>query len=287
MHDGGRVEVDAETRQIVTWGPRGLADQLTSRLVELEDFSFRRQEKSGTCRHPDTPRRRPRPLSEETTTALADRWRGRGFNDVIEDEACVWITLDDGTRLHDAGDHVEIHGPITDEAISVLVGKAEAEWNGGLRLTGPWTDEACARTWLQCQRQGVALTDYIPSPALLAKWEAERASDRGAATALRPSADRAFTDQPLLVSATSSPAPDTDVPEPTAADRRAQQLGEIERQLQQKHALWRTHANDRDVIERARVEIEQLEERRRRLLGQTVRLHDEGNEHESGHSSPR
>jgi hypothetical protein len=290
MRDGGWLTIDKPSRRIVVTGPAGQADALAARLAAMEEYEVERQES-----------RRRRRLRSLFSAGPADNrppagpsidrfeyWAAAGYTPSRLADGSIAVDAG-GTRLIDTGNHVEIHDePPSDEAIRAMVAVARDRWNGGLRLTGPWGDEARALVWLECQRSGVMLADYEPSPALVSRWRDEQGSGGAAATGLRPVDDRVATAAPMPAAGTSSASPDQDEPELEAlqAGPHQEQLDEIERLLQQQHSLWRTHANDRDAIERARREIEQLEERRRRLLGQS-RQHDASGEHESDYRGPR
>jgi hypothetical protein len=188
LADGGWIEIDPGTRRVVTWGPGRTARDLATAL-KADDAAFQVEnlEAIATAAAQGASRRASPVLTDSQAKGLADRWRECGFKDVIEDARGIWIGLDGGTRLYDTGGRVTIYGAVTDQAVNALVDKAHQEWSGGLRLFGTWTDRDRERVWLQCQRMGVTLDEYTPSPALVARWEAEQAATaRGAGAALRP-----------------------------------------------------------------------------------------------------
>lgn len=115
-------------------------------------------------------------LTWQAVQALADLWKSRGYHDVAAQKDGVHIWLPGGTRLHDQGHHMTIHGPVSDEAISALTEKAKRDWDGGLELTGNWSQKDRERVWLECQRQGVELSGFTPSQELQARWDRERES---------------------------------------------------------------------------------------------------------------
>jgi Large polyvalent protein-associated domain 7 len=292
MADGGWIRVDKSAHRVVVTGPTGQADVLASRLAEMEDYEV---ERSGGRR-----RRRLRPLfsvgpgDERKVTSLqpVDRfeyWAGKGHTPHRLADGSIAVEIA-GTRLVDLGDRVEVHDePPSDAAIAALVAIAADRWNSGLELYGPWTDEARARTWLECQRAGVVLSSYVPSPELVARWEAEQSSGAGTATGLRPGDGRISTAAPMPATGMSAASPDPDEPELEALleDPRQEQLAEIERQIANINKRWTTDLRTRDDwVDDARRQLEELERRKQELLGKS-RHTDPGEEHEAGYRGPR
>ena len=204
--DGSWIEIDPETRRVVrTWGSGHTAREMAEAVAgDATDLPEHLEEEGGAVSAPGAPIRSTPVLSDDKLKTLADGWRQRGYSDLIEDERGVWVALPDGTRLHDVGQRVHIHGPRTDAALAAIAEKARDDWNCALALRGPgrdWPEADKARLWLACQREGVEYAGYQPSAALVAKWEAEQAATaRGAGAALRP-------DDAALEPASAGPVP--------------------------------------------------------------------------------
>ncbi|HWU73762.1 MAG TPA: LPD7 domain-containing protein, partial [Sphingomonas sp.] len=232
MVDGSWLAIDKLARRVVVTGPVGQADALAQRLAQMEDYEVERQEGRR--------RRRLRALysvgpagANQPAPPQSDRfdyWAAAGHTPNRLADGSIAVEVD-GTRLVDAGNHIEIHDePPSPVAIAALVAVARDRWDSGLQLTGPWTDEARGLVWLECQRNGVALADYIPSDALVARWQAEQGGGAAAATGLRPGQAAAPVPQQGLSPATVAALPDSDEPEPTA-DPEFDQVAEIDRQI--------------------------------------------------------
>ncbi|MFD2236847.1 MobA/MobL family protein [Aureimonas populi] len=201
LRDGAWVEVDDESGTVSLWGPRSpQAAALAEAIAESAGYGVDRLPRTAATKRPGRSRRKAIPEAE--AVSLADRWRRRGFADVTESPAGVRVGLGGRSRLLDSGDHVDLHGPVSDEALRALAAKAAEDWSGHLALDGPWPPESQARLWLECQRQGVSLDGYEPSPALAAAWAVETGTAAEADTRLR--AVRSETrEADLLLSAAS------------------------------------------------------------------------------------
>ncbi len=194
--DGSWVEVNHATRKAVVYGPRGQADTLAAAIVSTghADYSERLQETAVLAKKGQSPRlRKPASpasdsefqeipdeykLPETVTESLADKWRSRGYTNIVEAPDGVYVTLGQ-TRVQDLGTEVRIHGKASDPAINALLAKATDEWGGELEAYG--SQEFKDRLWLEAQRQNVQVYDsdtgklYEPSPEIKTQFEADRA----------------------------------------------------------------------------------------------------------------
>jgi hypothetical protein len=151
----------------------------------------------------------------------------------------------DGTMLLDRGHEIEVHDlPPSNRALMLIAEYAANHWGGGLELTGPpgsadWSEKDKARLWWACQRAGVVFHGYTPPPELVQRWEAENGGGlpQGAA-AFRPGAGNAKP------------------PKATVAD----QIAELDRQIDAIKGQWKKNSRDQDWIERMRREIDRLED---------------------------
>ena len=185
LKDGAWVEADDESGTVSLWGPRSAsAAALAEAISASTGYGVDHLARTAAAGKPGRGRRKAA-MAEAEAISLADRWRRRGFHDVSESPAGVRINVGGRSRLLDSGDHVDVVGPITDEALRALAGKASEDWGGSLRLDGPWPEEAIGRLWMECRRQGVELADYTPSPELLAAWAPESGSVTATETRLR------------------------------------------------------------------------------------------------------
>ncbi|WP_414474297.1 LPD7 domain-containing protein [Microvirga sp. M2] len=173
LRDGGWCEIDGAGRMVRTWGTRGRADALAAALAEAGDWETRRLERTTTiARSSDAPRRER--LTETQAEALVHWWQDRGYSATAAPDGC-WVQA--GTsRIRDTGDHMEIHGPVSDEAIRAAVIKAKEAWGGAAELTGRWSQQDQDRIWIESQRQGVQLENCKPSDAVRRMWEREQAT---------------------------------------------------------------------------------------------------------------
>lgn len=251
--DGGWIEIDANGGTVRTWGEGRTARQIAT-AIAAQDQAFRVEhlEPTATAAALGAPRRVAPVLSDDKLKTLADRWRQRGFTDVELVDDGVWVSMADGTRLHDVGTRVTIHGRITNEALAAMVAKAKSDWNGQHRLHGTWSDGSKERMWLESQRQGVTLLDYQPSPALIARWEAEQAATgRGAGRALRPDA---ASSPATTLSDGGTPEPESGPPNEVQVgvdEALARNITRAQAELDALHARWAKEARteaDRDSL---------------------------------------
>lgn len=183
--DGGWVEV--ENRKVTVYGPHGQADTLAAAIVSAShaDYIDRLEESAALVKRGQ----RPRPsrqllthpdewkLPETVTESLADKWRSRGYTNVVEAPDGVYVTIGQ-TRIQDLNTEVRIHGKTTDPAVNALVQKALEEWGGEMELFG--SQQFKDSVWLQAQRAGVTCYDqtgklYEPSPEIRKQFESDRA----------------------------------------------------------------------------------------------------------------
>jgi hypothetical protein len=197
LRDGGWVQVKG--KRVWVWGTEGKAEKLANALLDfLEgEEAAKRLKKSVEVRHRMAAR--PARLTEAEITAIADRWRERGYTDLTEAADGVWVCIGE-TVLQDLGDEVIVHGPVTDDALRALAEKAKVEWGG--RLWSYGAEEFRARLWLECQRQGVVVEDYEPPAKYRREWEAEVARKLAADSAIS-GVRRIANDAELLITAAS------------------------------------------------------------------------------------
>lgn len=185
LRDGAWVEADDESGTVTMWGPRSAtAADLAEAISESTGYGIDHLSRTATAGKPSRPRRKTAVPEAEAVT-LADRWRRRGFSDVVESPAGVRVGLGGRSRLLDSGDHIDLVGPVSDNALRALAAKASEDWGGTLELDGPWPEEATGRLWLECQRQGVDLAGYTPPAAVAAAWVSESGSVATTETKLR------------------------------------------------------------------------------------------------------
>lgn len=190
MRDGGWLEVDHAARQATVYGPNGQADALAQAVIAAghAEGVDRLPEQAAITRRGQKPRQRQQatpsgdiPISyklpETAIESIADKWRSRGYTNVVEAPDGVYIALGQA-RLQDLGTEVRIHGKASDPAINALLAKAADEWGGELEAYG--SQEFKDKLWLEAQRQGIKVFDqsgkpYEPSPEIRAQFEADKA----------------------------------------------------------------------------------------------------------------
>ncbi|WP_192799659.1 MobA/MobL family protein [Brucella anthropi] len=189
MRDGGWIEV--ENRKVTIYGPHGMADKLGAAIISADhaDHVERLPEQAAITKRGQKPHQRQQAtpsgdipatykLPDSVVESTADKWRSRGYTNVVsEGPDGVWIALG-ATRLQDLGTEVRIHGKASDPAINALLAKSLEEWGGELEAYG--SQEFKDKLWLESQRQGVKVYDqsgklYEPSPAIRAQFEADKA----------------------------------------------------------------------------------------------------------------
>ncbi|KAB2673078.1 hypothetical protein F9K77_07095 [Ochrobactrum sp. LMG 5442] len=186
--DGGWVEVEAYKATV--YGPKGQADKLAQAVIDADHayHIVRLDEHAALTKRGQKPRQRQQAtpsgdipasykLPETMVESIADKWRSRGYTNVVEAPDGVYVTMGQA-RIQDLGTEVRIHGKASDPAINALLAKAADEWGGELEAYG--SQEFRDRLWLEAQRQGVKVFDqsgklYEPSPEIRAQFEADRA----------------------------------------------------------------------------------------------------------------
>lgn len=167
--DGSWVEIDQPAGRIRTWGAAdgaapGLAEDAARALGWGAD-TIHRLERTARVRGP------ARRLTPEEAQAQAARWKGWGHADVTVVGSGVWIGVG-ASRLHDQGDRVTVHGPVTDKTVSALLDKAQHDWNGRMEVFG--SPEFCAAVWEAAQQRGIEIVNYTPPAAVRERCEAAR-----------------------------------------------------------------------------------------------------------------
>lgn len=204
MRDGGWVEMDG--RKAMVYGPRGQADKLAAAIVAADhaDYIDRLPEQAAITKRGQKPRQRQQAtpsgdiapawkLPETAVESIADKWRSRGYTNVLEGADGVYITLG-ATRIQDLGDELRVHGKASEAAINALLAKADDEFGREVEIYGGQAFKDAV--WLQAQRQTVMVRDpatgemkldaikiydrdtgklYEPSPEIRAQFEADRA----------------------------------------------------------------------------------------------------------------
>lgn len=188
MRDGGWVEV--ENRKATVYGSQGMADKLAAAIVNANhaDHIDRLPEQATITKRGQKSRQRQQAtpsgdipathkLPETAIESIADKWRSRGYTNVVEAPDGVYVTMGQA-RLQDLGTEVRIHGKTSDPAINALLAKSLEEWGGELEAYG--SQEFKDKLWLEAQRQGVKVYDkdgklYEPSPVIRAQFETDKA----------------------------------------------------------------------------------------------------------------
>ncbi|WP_019199274.1 relaxase/mobilization nuclease domain-containing protein [Afipia birgiae] len=170
--DGGWLEFDVKTRKpIRTWGPTGRAQVLAQALANVLDVEVQHLAKTVSVgAHAEA--LHVVKLSEDKVKSLSMWWSARGYVAVAASDGC-WVDAGH-SRIKDNGDHLEIHGGVTDEAIAATLLKARDAWNGSVCLDGHWTQAEQDRVWIAAQRQGIEVVKCTPSPQIQAAWRREQ-----------------------------------------------------------------------------------------------------------------
>lgn len=170
--DGGWLEFDVRTRKpIRTWGPTGRAQVLAQALANVLDVEVQHLAKTASVgAHAEA--LHVVKLSEDKVKSLSMWWSARGYVAVAAADGC-WIDAG-SARIKDNGDHLEIHGGLTDEAIAATLMKARDAWGGGVYLDGTWTQAEQDRLWIAAQRQEIDVANCAPSPQIQAAWNREQ-----------------------------------------------------------------------------------------------------------------
>ncbi len=203
LRDGGWIEIDEAAGVVRTWGSRGRSDALAAALAASGNWGTKRLTRTATIAKSSHEPRHER-LSEAQAEALVRWWQDRGYSATAAPDGC-WISAG-SSRIRDTGDHLEIHGPVSDDAIKALVTKAREAWGGGAVLTGPWSQADQNRVWLEAQRQGVVLEGCHPSDAVQQAWAKETATSKVQAETIGLVRAGAREAQDLLAGARGDPA---------------------------------------------------------------------------------
>ena len=169
--DGGWVEIDTRTGVIRTWGPSGRASVLAAALASHLGTEVQHLAKTATI-GADADALHVTKLSEDKIESLTMWWTARGYVAVAASDGC-WIDAG-SARIKDHGNHMEIHGGLTEEAINATLTKAEQAWGGGLFLDGEWTPAEQDAIWIAAQRRGVDIANCNPSAKIQAAWKREQ-----------------------------------------------------------------------------------------------------------------
>lgn len=170
--DGGWLEFDVRTRKpIRTWGPTGRAQVLAQALANVLDVEVQHLAKTASV-GANAEALHVVKLSEDKIKSLTMWWAARGYVAVAASDGC-WVDAGH-SRIKDNGDHLEIHGGVTDEAIAATLLKARDAWNGSVCLDGHWTQAEQDRVWIAAQRQGIEVVKCTPSPQIQAAWRREQ-----------------------------------------------------------------------------------------------------------------
>lgn len=169
--DHGWVEIDRRAGIVRTWGQPGRADTLAKELAAAGGWDVERLPPSGEARRVGVTTPSPNSVPPNVTENLVDWWRERGY-DAVSTPDGAWIDAGEA-HLHDTGNHMELHGPLTSEAARALVLKANEAWDGAAELSGPRSRRDQDTLWLEAQRAGVELHRCHPSDAARRAWEDE------------------------------------------------------------------------------------------------------------------
>jgi len=171
VNDGGWIEVDSTRRIVRTWGPTGRAQVLAAALASKIGCEVEHLVKTaGFAANSDA--LKVAKMSEDAVKSLAVWWAARGFAATAAPDGC-WITAG-RARILDHGNHMEIHGGLTEEAINATLTKAADAWNGGLYLDGEWTPAEQDAIWIAAQRRGIDVANCQPSAKVQEAWRREQ-----------------------------------------------------------------------------------------------------------------
>ena len=178
--DRGMIEIDRRSRTVRVWGRSSIASELAAALAQAGEWKVEPLDGMVNVRRPGSGGARPLggagPVLGTLHESLARWWGARGYDALATTEG-VWI--DAGTtRIRDLGDRMELHGPVSDEAILATVMKAKETWGGGMELYGAWTQSEMDRIWTECQRQDVEVDSCVPSRRAMEAWDREKAAAR-------------------------------------------------------------------------------------------------------------
>lgn len=100
------------------------------------------------------------PLTRQECQAIAEKWKDSDLNEISLSKNGVIVQINATSWLVDRGNEAMLHGATSDEAIRVLMMKAQRDWNNRIELIG--TDEYKARAWKIAQEEGVTVVGYMP-----------------------------------------------------------------------------------------------------------------------------
>ncbi|NEW98628.1 relaxase/mobilization nuclease domain-containing protein [Rhodopseudomonas sp. BR0G17] len=170
--DGGWIEIDTKSgKAIRTWGNTGRANVIAQALANVLGVEVEHRAKTVSV-GADAEALHVTKLSEDKVKSLTMWWAALGYVAVAASDGC-WIDAGH-SRIKDVGDHLEIHGGLTDEAIAVTLLKAKEAWGGGVYLDGRWTPAEQDRIWIAAQRQGIDVANCAPSAKIQAAWQREQ-----------------------------------------------------------------------------------------------------------------
>lgn len=173
--DGGWLEL--ENKKITLYGDSLYADQFADEVVK-KGLALEKERYEETASFSSKSLKNPE-LSQEQVESLADRWRSRGYTDIVETDGGVWLTVGQ-SRLFDSGADVKIFGTATPDAVNALLVKAADEWNGEIELFG--TREFKDKVYLEAQQRNIKIFDkntgqaYVPSAEILAQINAKNSA---------------------------------------------------------------------------------------------------------------
>lgn len=170
--DGGWIEIDIRSgKAIRTWGNTGRAQVLAQALANVLDVEVQHLAKTASV-GANAEALRVVKLSEDKVKSLSMWWAARGYAAVAASDGC-WVDAGH-SRIKDNGDHLEIHGGLTDEAIAATLLKSKEAWGGGVFLDGHWTQSEQDRLWIAAKRQGIDVANCAPSPQIQSAWRREQ-----------------------------------------------------------------------------------------------------------------
>jgi hypothetical protein len=170
-NDGGWIEVDTRRRIVRTWGPTGRAQVLAQALADKIGCEVEHLARTAGF-SANAEALRVTKMSEDSIKALTVWWAARGFAATAAPDGC-WINAG-RARILDHGNHMEIHGGLTEEAINATLVKAQEAWGGGLFLDGDWTPAEQDAIWIAAQRHGIDVANCNPSAKIQEAWRREQ-----------------------------------------------------------------------------------------------------------------
>ncbi len=114
-------------------------------------------------------------MTPKQAEARADEYRARGLYDVTVSRSSVIVSVGE-SRITDFGNKAVLDGPVTDEAIEVMVANAEKNYGGSVKIWG--TEEFKQKYWLAARKRGLEVVGYEPPQWLRDELEKEQAAMR-------------------------------------------------------------------------------------------------------------